>query len=162
MPRQDLHNSEAQKLDIELMRHVRILEQDIAQNEGTKLHFGDPDAPLLLAVRGGSVFSMPGMLATVVFTGMTDAVAEALALEDEWYAWDSYRRFLASYAAAVWHLDLEGFNLVEKAKRRHGVGLKTDLPGSAMRDVVEASKAVIREAGHGDHLDAILNDADCS
>ena len=160
LPRQGLHNSEAQMLDQELMRHVGILTNDIAQNEGSQLHLGDPIAPLLLAVRGGSVFSMPGMLATVVFTGMTDAVAEALAIEDEWYAWDSFRRFLASYAAAVWQLDLEEFNLVEKAKRRHGVGLKTDLPGSAIREVVEASKAVIREAGHGDSLDEILNDAE--
>jgi enolase len=160
LPRRDLHTSEARKLDVELIRHVRILEEDIARNEGTQLKFGDPEAPLLLAVRGGSVFSMPGMLATVVFAGMTDAVALSLAREDEWYAWDSYRRFLASYAAAVWHLDLEEFNLVEKAKRRHGVTLKIDLPGSAMRDVVEASKAVIREVGHGDELDAILNDAE--
>jgi enolase len=160
LPRQGLHDSETRKLDQESMRHVRILEEDIAQNEGTKLRFGDPEAPLLLAVRGGSVFSMPGMLSTVVFTGMTEAVAEALAREDEWFAWDSYRRFLASYAAAVWQLDLEEFNLVEKAKHRHGVGLKIDLPGSAMRDIVEASKGVLREAGYGDRLDAILNDAE--
>jgi len=160
LPRLGLHEIAAGRLEHELNHHVRILENDIAKNEGTQLRFGKPDAPLLLAVRGGSVFSMPGMLSTVVFAGMTDAVAEALALEDEWYAWDSYRRFLASYAAAVWHLDLEGLNLVEKAKRRHGVGLKIDLPGSAMLEVVEASKVAIREAGHADHLDAILNDAE--
>jgi pyruvate,orthophosphate dikinase len=98
------------------------------------------------------------MLTTVVFTGMTDEIAQALALEDEWFAWDAYRRFLASYAAAVWQLDLEEYDLVEEAKRRHGVNLKTDLPGAAMREVVEASKAAIREAGHGKSLDAILND----
>jgi hypothetical protein len=160
LPRMGLHRDEAQRLDCELLRHVRILEEDIGRNEGRQLRLGDPAAPLLLAVRGGSVFSMPGMLATVVFAGMTEAVAEALAREDEWYAWDAYRRFLGSYAAAVWHLDLEYFDLVEEAKRRHGVTLKTDLPGSAMREVVEASKAAIREAGHGAELDAILVDAE--
>ena len=146
LARMNLHRAEKQHLNSELLRHVRILEQDISRNEGQSLRFGDPAAPLLLAVRGGSVFSIPGQLATVVFAGMTDAVAESLAQEDEWFAWDAYRRFLASYAAAVWHLDLEGLDLVEKAKRRHGVALKTDLPGSAMRDVVAASKAAMSVA----------------
>jgi len=158
LPRMNLHNSESRRLEEELLKHVHILEQDIARNDGRQVHFGDPGEPLLLAVRGGSVFSMPGMLSTVVFAGMTDAVAEALALDDEWFAWDSYRRFLASYAAAVWHLDLEELDLVESAKRRHGVVLKTDLPGAAMREVVEASKTAIHEAGFGAQLDAILAD----
>jgi enolase len=158
LPRMNLHNSESRRLEQELLHHVKVLEQDIASNDGRKVHFGDVAAPLLLAVRGGSVFSMPGMLTTVVFAGMTDAIAEALAVGDEWFAWDAYRRFLASFAAAVWHLDLESYDLVEIAKRRHGVSLKTDLPGQAMREVVEASKAAIREAGHGEQLDAILND----
>ena len=103
---------------------------------------------------------MPGMLATMVFVGMTDAVALALARDDEWYAWDAHRRFLVSFAAAVWNLDLEAFDLVEKAKRDHAVALKTDLSGSAMREVVEATKEAIREAGHADQLEAILNDAE--
>jgi len=158
LPRLDLHLTDRERLEREIIRHARILENDISLNDGETLRLGDPDAPLLLAVRGGSVFSMPGMLSTIVFVGMTDAVAEALAGEDEWFAWDSCRRFLASYAAAVWQLDLEGLDLVEKAKRRYGVDLKTDLPGSAMREVVEASRLAIREAGHGEQLDVILND----
>jgi pyruvate,orthophosphate dikinase len=89
---------------------------------------------------------------------MTDAVAESLALEDEWFAWDAYRRFLASYSAAVWQLDLEELDLIENAKRRHGVNLKIELPDGAMREVVDASKAAIREAGYGEQLDAILKD----
>jgi enolase len=160
LPRLGLHESEPQRFEQEVMHHVRILEDDIARNEGKHLHLGDPEAPLLLAVRGGSVFSMPGMLATVVFAGMTEAVAEALAHSDEWYAWDGYRRFLASYAAAVWNLDLEELNLVEKAKSRHGVALKTELSGVAMREIVDASKAAICAAGFADQLEAILNDAE--
>ncbi len=160
LPRLDLHNSEQQRLAQEVLQHVRVLESDIEQNEGTTLHLGDPQAPLLLAVRGGSVFSMPGMLATMVFVGMTEDVAFALAQEDEWYAWDAYRRFLVSFSSAVWNLDLEALDLIENAKRRHGVALKTDLPGTAMREVVEASKDAIREAGHAEQLAAILNDAE--
>ena len=160
LSRLGLHHSESQRLEQEVLRHVRILENDIADNEGARLRLGDPAAPLLLAVRGGSVFSMPGMLATVVFVGMTEMVAESLAREDEWYAWDAYRRFLVSFTSAVWNLDLEDLGLIEKAKRRYGVSLKTDLPGSAMRDVVEASKTAIREAGYADELEAMLNDAE--
>ena len=69
--------------------------------------------------------------------------------------------FLASFAAAVWDLDLEALSLIEKAKRRHGVALKTELPGSAMREVVEAiqrsdsTKRVMRT-----NSKAILNDAE--
>jgi pyruvate,orthophosphate dikinase len=156
LPRLGLHLNERQKLEDETLRHVRILEADIAYNEGTPVRLGDPESPLLLAVRGGSLFSMPGILETVVFVGMTDAVASALAKEDEWYAWDAYRRFLASYADAAWGLNLEKFDLIEKAKRRHGVDLKTKLPGDAMREVVESSKAAIRAAGHAEELDDIL------
>jgi len=159
LPRMGLHHSEPDRLERELLHHVRILEEDIARNDDRPVRLGDPAAPLLLAVRGGSVFSMPGQLSTVVFAGMTDAVAEALARQDEWFAWDAYRRFLASYAAAVWHLDLEELNLVEEAKRRHGVTLKIDLPGGAMREIVEASKAAIRDAGHGAELESLANDA---
>ncbi len=160
LPRLGLHKSEAPRFEQEVIKHIRVLEGDIERNEGKPSRLGDPRSPLLLAVRGGSVFSMPGMLETVVFAGMTDAVAEALACDDEWYAWDAYRRFLASFAAAVWDLDLEELNLIEKAKRRHDVALKTDLPGSAMREVVELSKEAIREAGHAEQLDAILNDVE--
>ena len=160
LPRLDLHSSEPQRFESEVLRHLHLLESDIERNGGTALRLGDAQAPLLLAVRGGSVFSMPGMLATVVFVGMTDVVAEALARDDEWYAFDAYRRFLASFAAAVWNLDLEALNLIEKAKRRHDVALKTGLPGIAMREVVESSKDAIREAGYADQLEAILTDAD--
>ncbi|MGD2130598.1 MAG: PEP/pyruvate-binding domain-containing protein, partial [Lysobacterales bacterium] len=160
LPRMGLHHTEPERLDYELLRHIGILSGDIERNEGSRLRLGNPDAPLLLAVRGGSVFSMPGMLSTVVFAGMTDAVAEALAREDEWFAWDAQRRFLASYAAAVWGMDLEEYDLVEKAKRVRGVTRKTDLPGAAMREVVEQTKAVIRDAGHADELEAILADAE--
>ncbi|MBT8071304.1 MAG: hypothetical protein KJO80_12785 [Gammaproteobacteria bacterium] len=160
LPRLDLQNREKERFEKEVRKHVRLLESDIQRNEGTSLKLGDPEAPLLLAVRGGSPFSMPGMLATMVFVGMTDAVADALAVEDEWYAWDAYRRFLVSFSAAVWNLDIEALDLVEKTKRRHGVDLKTDLPGAAMREVVEATKQAIRDAGHKDEFERLTVDAD--
>jgi enolase/phosphoenolpyruvate synthase/pyruvate phosphate dikinase len=160
LPRKNLHDSESGRLKQEVKQHLSRLEQDISRNQGYPVRLGDPDAPLLLAVRGGSVFSMPGMLSTVVFAGMTEEVAESLAREDDWFAWDAYRRFLVSFASARWNFDLEELDLVEKAKRDHGVRLKIDMPGSAMREVVELSKQALREAGHGEELEAIIHDAE--
>ena len=64
---------------------------------------GDEQEPLLLAVRSGSVRSMPGMLDTVLDLGLNDITVEALARSsgDEWFAWDSYRRFLRMYGTTV-------------------------------------------------------------
>ena len=77
--RRGLHRSERERIEREVREHLAVLEADITREDHEVVRFGDPAAPLLLAVRGGSVFSMPGMLATMVFVGMTDAVAEALA-----------------------------------------------------------------------------------
>jgi enolase len=147
-----------ERLKEELEAHLEILEHDIARREGRRLRFGDPQNPLLLAVRGGSVFSMPGILSTIVFVGMDDAVVKSLAAEDPWYAYDSYRRFLTSWGGAVLGVDLERFDLVEQAKRSHGVRYKNDLPWEAMQEVVESCKTILREQGSGDLLDEILGD----
>jgi pyruvate,orthophosphate dikinase len=157
--RRQLYRTDAERLESEVERHVRILEADIARDDGQPLRFGDPERPLLLAVRGGSVFSMPGQLETIVFAGMTWEVAEMLARGDEWFAWDACRRFLASYAESVWRIDLESLDLVDKAKETYGVELKIHLPGCAMREVVEQSRDALCRAGHGREIDRLLHDA---
>jgi hypothetical protein len=154
--RQGLHRQRRGRLERATLRHLRILERDITRDDGKRVRLGDPSSPLLLAVRGGSVFSMPGQLETVVFVGMTWEVAEALALEDEWFAWDAFRRFLASWAEAVWQIDLERLDLVDRTKLKYGVTMKTDLPGEAMREIVEKSRDAIRDAGHGWEIDELL------
>ncbi len=158
IPRAGLHRSDPAWLTAEITKHLKILEEDIERVSGIRKTFGDATEPLVLAVRGGSVFSMPGMLSTVVFVGMNDRIAEALAQHGPWRAYDSYRRFLASYGLAMWGVDLETFNLVDDAKHRYGVEYKTDLPWEAMREVAETSKAVFRDHGFSDELDAILRD----
>jgi hypothetical protein len=142
--------------EAEIDAHVAILERDIARREGRRCRFGDVDHPLLLAVRGGSVFSMPGILATVLFVGMNDAITAALARHDPWHAYDSYRRFLASLAQAVWGVDVEKHSIVEQVKRRHGVRYKQELPWEGMREIAEATRDVLRGAGLGAELDAML------
>ena len=155
--RSGLHRRDPAHQRNEVARHLDILEQDIAERDGIPKRFGNPETPLVLAVRGGSVLSMPGILSTVVFVGMNDEIAKTLAEDGPWRAYDSYRRSLASYALAAWGVDLEHYGLVEKAKQRHGVRYKQELPWEAMREVAEQSKGVLRELGFGPQLQEILD-----
>jgi hypothetical protein len=156
--RTGIQRREPARLRDEIARHLEILERDVAARDGAPKRFGDRDEPLLLAVRGGSALSMPGILSTVVFVGLNDEIAAALAKDGPWRAYDSYRRFLASYAAAAWGVDLEPYGLVETAKQRHGVRYKQELPWEAMREVAERSKHVLRSLGCGPQLDEMLAD----
>ena len=79
LTRRGLHEQRRGQLERETLRHLQILERDITRDDGKPVRLGDPASPLLLAIRGGSVFSMPGQLETIVFVGMTWKVAEALA-----------------------------------------------------------------------------------
>ena len=146
------------RLHREVVEHVTVLESDIAKRDGMPKRFGDTERPLLLAVRSGSPFSMPGMLSTIVFLGMNDEIAETLAREDPWHAYDCYRRFLASYGRAVWGLDIEAHDVVEETKRRYGVRYKYDVPWEGMKEVAEATKAILRNKGYGERLDELLED----
>ncbi len=158
IPRARAHIDRRGELEAAILEHLRILEGDIETRSGEKKRFGDPRAPLLLAVRGGSVFSMPGILSTVVFVGMNDEIAQGLAQDGPWRAYDSYRRFLASYAWSAWGFDVEPFSIVDRIKEEYGVKRKEQLPWTGMLRVAEETKQVLRESGYGDALDEILND----
>jgi pyruvate,orthophosphate dikinase len=157
LPRQGLDTLDGGRLESEILEHLRILEEDISAQEGIPRKFADPECPLLLAVRGGAVFSMPGVLSTVLFVGMNDEIADAMARVDPWHAYDSYRRFLASYGQAVWGIDIEKYSPVDDTKLKYGVKYKYDLSGEGMREVVESTKSIIRERGFGEELDEILS-----
>ncbi len=158
IPRAGLHRGDTTWLEGEITKHLKILETDLAGQNGIIKRFGDEKEPLVLAIRGGSVFSMPGMLSTIVFVGMNDPIAAALAQHGPWRAYDSYRRFLASFGLAFWGVDLETYNLVDDAKKRHGVEYKTDLSWEAMKEIAERSKTVFRDHGLSGELDRILKD----
>jgi pyruvate,orthophosphate dikinase len=158
LARRGIHKADDPRLSELIAEHMRVLERDIARRDGEPKTFGDSERPLLVAVRGGSVFSMPGMLSTVVFVGMNDDIAESLAKVDPWCAYDSYRRFLASYAEAVWGVDMEQYNLVDETKRRYGVEYKEDLPWEGMKEIADETKNVLAKDGHGDELEALLVD----
>jgi len=158
LPQSGLQGSTDKDIEKIVVEHLKILEADIAKRDGVTKIFGSPKHPLLLAVRGGSVFSMPGILSTVLFVGMNDEIASGLAVEDPWCAYDAYRRFLAIYGQDVWGVDIESYNVVEEIKRRYKVKYKYDLPWEGMKEIAEWTKDILREKGHGDALEEILRD----
>src|SRR5256885_15746036 len=88
-------------LDDEISKHLAALEKKMGRR------LGDPVDPLLVSVRSGAKFSMPGMMDTVLNLGLNDESVEGLAKQtDERFAWDSYRRFVAMYGRIV--LDIPG------------------------------------------------------
>jgi pyruvate,orthophosphate dikinase len=133
-------------LSAEVATHVRGLEKRM----GKKL--GDPSDPLLVSVRSGAKFSMPGMMDTVLNLGLNDESVKGLAQQtnDDRFAYDSYRRFISMYGRIV--LGIEGLAFDEpfdKAKDRAGVTSDADLPSSALADLAEEYKAVVEAAtGH--------------
>jgi len=109
---------------------------------------GHPEKPLLVSVRSGAKFSMPGMMDTVLNLGMNDVTVEALkrASGNGRFAVDSYRRFLQMFGEVVLAIPKYHFDrALDELKR--GRGAKTDaaLDESALRELVERNKAVIKE-----------------
>ena len=96
-------------LDAEIAEHVAALEEAMGRR------FGDPDDPLLLSVRSGAKFSMPGMMDTILNLGLNDESAAGLAevTGHRWFALDSYRRLIQMYGTTVAGVDGEVFDHVD-------------------------------------------------
>ena len=124
---------------------------------GKKL--GDPKNPLLLSVRSGARFSMPGMMNTILNLGMNDATVAGLAAKtgNEWFAYDCYRRFLQMFGEVAMDIHMEKFDHIfdaQKAKRK--TKLDTDLTAQDLKDIVEAYKKIyVKETGKPFPQDAL-------
>jgi pyruvate, orthophosphate dikinase len=130
-------------LNDEVARHVRNLERQM------KRRLGDPSDPLLVSVRSGAKFSMPGMMDTVLNLGLNDRSVKGLAqvTDDERFAYDSYRRFIAMYARIVLDLDAAPFDdELEAAKERAGVSSDADLEPDALKELCATYKRIVKEA----------------
>jgi pyruvate,orthophosphate dikinase len=109
---------------------------------------GDPDDPLLVSVRSGSRFSMPGMMETVLDVGLNDCSVHGLAriADDDRFAWDSYRRLIQMFGKTVLGIDGAHFDDVfDAAKRARGTADDLGLDAEDLRSVVVAFQAVVRE-----------------
>ena len=123
---------------------------------GAKL--GAADRPLLVSVRSGAKFSMPGMMDTILNLGLNDRAVEGLKARtaNGRFAFDSYRRFIQMFGNVVLEIPKEAFEEeFDGVKAHRGVELDTGLDEVALREVVERFKAVvIRESGEPFPLDA--------
>ena len=148
----------------EQRRHVpaaieREMEAHLGKLEeltGAKL--GAAGQPLLVSVRSGAKFSMPGMMDTILNLGLNDRAVEGLKARTSngRFAFDSYRRFIQMFGNVVLEIPKEAFEAeFDGVKAHRGVTLDTDLDEVALREVVERFKAVvIRESGEPFPLDA--------
>ncbi|RZS62423.1 pyruvate, phosphate dikinase [Xylanimonas ulmi] len=111
---------------------------------------GGGERPLLVSVRSGSVFSMPGMMDTILNLGISDDAAAALAAEtgNARFAWDSYRRFVQMYGEVVEGVPAHAFeDELTALKHRRGAGLDTDLSVDDLRELVATFRRVARANG---------------
>ena len=114
---------------------------------GSGKRFGDPSNPLLVSVRSGAKFSMPGMMDTVLNVGLNDETVEALATltSNERYAWDSYRRLVAMFGRIVKDIDGRKFDAILERYKDKTEGKKdTDLTADLLRQIVEEFKSLYR------------------
>ncbi|WP_022852754.1 PEP/pyruvate-binding domain-containing protein [Thermodesulfatator atlanticus] len=115
----------------------------------TGKRFGDPENPLLISVRSGAAISMPGMMATVLNVGSNIEIIEGLARKtgNLWFAWDTYRRFLQSWAMAH-GVERETFNrLMREHKNIYKVKKKREFSGEQMRELALKYREVVKEKG---------------
>jgi pyruvate,orthophosphate dikinase len=130
-------------LDDEIADHVFKLEKAM----GRKL--GDPHDPLLVSVRSGAKFSMPGMMDTVLNLGLNDESVRGLAnvTGDERFAYDSYRRFISMYGRIVLGINGELFeHPLEAAKQKAGTNNDAALSASVLKRLCKAYLAVVKKA----------------
>ena len=118
----------------------------IEKTMGKKL--GDQDDPLLISVRSGAKFSMPGMMETVLNIGLNDRSVEGIARQSgsERFAWDSYRRLLQMFGRTVLSIEGKLFDeALEKVKSERGTTADLDLTADDFKDLIGRYKLIIRE-----------------
>ncbi|MEW2528110.1 pyruvate, phosphate dikinase [Streptomyces sp. NPDC047071] len=129
----------------EVSAHLDALEQKM----GKKL--GQADDPLLVSVRSGAKFSMPGMMDTVLNIGLSDKSVQGLAKQagDERFAWDSYRRLIQMFGKTVLGVEGDLFeDALEAAKDAKKVSVDTDLEAADLKKLVTKFKKIVKaEAG---------------
>lgn len=119
--------------------------------KATGKQFGDKVNPLLVSVRSGAKFSMPGMMDTILNLGLNDETVIGLAVstQNERFAYDSYRRFIQMFGDVVLEVDHHHFeNILEDAKTKQGVSYDSELTAESLKGIVEGyKKLIVRRTG---------------
>jgi len=140
------HNGVSKEVD----RQVEAALQELEQLQGQKL--GQGENPLLVSVRSGAKFSMPGMMDTILNLGLNDHSVEALAKRSnsQRFAYDSYRRLIQMFGNVVLDIEKSAFEEVFDAKKKgKKAKLDTDLDAKALKEVIEEYKKVVKK--HAKH-----------
>src|SRR6476660_336830 len=130
----------------EVERQMDAALAQLEKLQGQKL--GKGDNPLLVSVRSGAKFSMPGMMDTILNLGLNDRSVEALARKanNPRFAYDSYRRLIQMFGSVVLEIEKRAFEEVFDAKKKQKrAKLDTDLDAAALQEVIEEYKRVVRK-----------------
>jgi pyruvate,orthophosphate dikinase len=131
------------ELAAEVAEHLARLEETMGRT------LGDPADPLLVSVRSGAKFSMPGMMETVLNVGLNDSSVEGLAQQsggNDRFAWDSYRRLIQMFGKTVCDVPGEKFeHALEHAKLAKNTSNDLDLDAEDLRELVKSYKEIFRD-----------------
>ena len=131
-----------ESLATEVTRALRGVEDQMGR------HLGDPADPLLVSVRSGAKFSMPGMMETVLNIGLNDESVLGLAAVsgNERFAWDSYRRLIQMFGKTVLDIDGDLFSdALDELKGERGVKGDTELTAEDLKGLVDTFKGIVKE-----------------
>ena len=131
-----------ESLATEVTRALRGVEDQMGR------HLGDPSDPLLVSVRSGAKFSMPGMMETVLNIGLNDESVLGLAAVsgNERFAWDSYRRLIQMFGKTVLDIDGDLFSdALDELKAERGVKGDTELTAEDLKGLVDTFKGIVKE-----------------
>ena len=131
-----------ESLATEVTRALRGVEDKMGRR------LGDPSDPLLVSVRSGAKFSMPGMMETVLNIGLNDESVLGLAAVsgNERFAWDSYRRLIQMFGKTVLDIDGDLFSdALDDLKAERGVKGDTELTAEDLKGLVETFKGIVKE-----------------
>lgn len=127
-------------LAAQIEAHLESLEREMGRR------LGDPDDPLLVSVRSGAKFSMPGMMETVLNVGLNDRSVIGLSRQaggNDRFAWDSYRRLIQMFGKTVCDVPGEEFeHAIDDAKRAKGTDNDLDLDADDLRGLVGTFKKI--------------------
>jgi pyruvate, orthophosphate dikinase len=132
----DVPEGMAQEVD----EHLHRLEEAMGRT------LGDPADPLLVSVRSGAKFSMPGMMDTVLNIGLTDESVHGLAKQsgNERFAWDAYRRLVQMFGKTVLGIDGDAFeHALDEAKQAKGTRSDLDLDAGDLNQLTETFKQIV-------------------
>ena len=134
-------------IDIDIADNVKKLEKAAGAT------LGSTENPLLVSVRSGAKFSMPGMMDTILNLGLNDSAVEGLKnrTRNGRFAFDSYRRFIQMFGNVVLEIPKDAFeHEFDGVKKARGAKSDTDLDEQALREVVERYKKVVKDRAKRD------------